>query len=253
MMRKVLLLGVMFFISTVVFANDYTQSLKQANEALSSQNYDNAIGLYHDILSDGYESSSLLYNLGLAYFRKEDYGRAVLYWERTLQLAPNDQDTKHNLKLVRTQFLKNQLDIIPQSFLERSWTNLVNVTSLNIWTILSLIIFWVGAVGLFFWLKAKERKYRKLGFIVGLSSLFLGALISIFAYSRFRTDYITQNAVTIAKEAAFRLGPEEVSDIELILYPGLKVAIISDFDSWYKVKLSDGRIGWIDKESVTII
>lgn len=252
MLKKLLLISFFGILGASVFATP-SETLENANKALASSDYDQAISLYYSLMEEGYESTTLYYNMGLAYFRKKDMGRAVLYLERARRLSPRDEDIMHNLKLIRNQHLKNRLDIIPQSFLERSWSNLLYLASTNTWTILSLIISWGAAIGFYFWLRGKVRKKRKIGFIIGLSCLAVGIFLAILAYNRYRLSYKVKQGVTTAVQSDFKPGPEDINENEDLLYPGLKVDIKDEYEDWYQIRLSDGRLGWIKKKSVTLI
>ena len=49
----------------------------EANEALIAENYKDAIVKYESILSNGYESTELYYNLGNAYYRDKSIGKSI--------------------------------------------------------------------------------------------------------------------------------------------------------------------------------
>jgi len=72
----------------------------QANEAYGRGDFKAAVNLYNQSLAKHPEENAW-YNLGNAYFRLEDYGRAALAYERTLILSPGHSEAAANLRFVR--------------------------------------------------------------------------------------------------------------------------------------------------------
>ena len=65
------------------------QLMQQGNDAYAKSDFAEAVRLYNTVLDAGYQSADLYYNLGNAHFRMEDYGLAILNYERALRLKPN--------------------------------------------------------------------------------------------------------------------------------------------------------------------
>lgn len=252
-MQRLLFAACIFVICSFSLKGNPSEVFDQGNKAFENKNYQEAIELYQSILSEGYEGAALYYNLGLASLKVGDIGNAVLFLERALKLKPKDKDIKHNLKVIRAQHLQNRFDIIPESFLEKRWNAFLFAASSNTWTILSIIICWLAALGFYFWLKGKTRQQRKSGFLAGLSLLFISILFSLLAYSKFKVEKVIQAGVTTNPVANFWVAPDEDSEVEEELYPGLKVDVLGELNYWYKVRLSDGRVGWLKKEEITLI
>ena len=60
----------------------------RANDSYAAGEYDVALADYEAILNDGKHSSALYYNLANTYFKLEQLGRAILYYNRALRLSP---------------------------------------------------------------------------------------------------------------------------------------------------------------------
>ena len=80
----------------------------RAETLYRNQDFQGAMGLYEELLKDGLRTSALYYNLGNAYYKADDVGKAVLNYERALRLSPEDQELRHNLAFVR-EFLQDQV------------------------------------------------------------------------------------------------------------------------------------------------
>ena len=86
----------------------------EANEQYNKQNYDSAILLYDSIISNGFESSELYYNLGNCYYKTEDWAHAIWNYEKSLSLKKNI-NTIENLKLTKLK-IKDKIEPLPQLF-----------------------------------------------------------------------------------------------------------------------------------------
>ncbi len=82
----------------------------QGNAAYEKEDFTTAQSLYLSLVSQGFVSPELYYNLGNVYYRKGERGRAVLWYERALERAPRDADTQFNLSLARAHIKNDQVD-----------------------------------------------------------------------------------------------------------------------------------------------
>lgn len=99
-----LLLSVMAAASLipVAFGAVDNHRFQEANAAYSRNDFPGAIALYEELVSNHGYSAPLLYNLANSYAQAGRTGKAVLNYERALQLDPHDPDILGNLQLVRT-------------------------------------------------------------------------------------------------------------------------------------------------------
>ncbi|NJN94350.1 MAG: tetratricopeptide repeat protein [Anaerolineales bacterium] len=80
-----------------------TQAMRVANEKYEAGDYAEASAIYEAILDSGLSHSSVYYNLGNAYFKQGDLGRAILNYRRAQSLDPRDGDIAVNLSIARAQ------------------------------------------------------------------------------------------------------------------------------------------------------
>jgi tetratricopeptide (TPR) repeat protein len=78
-------------------------AVSAANALYESGHTPEAIRMYEQLVAQGVQDSGLLYNLGNAYYRQNDLGRAILNYELAARLAPRDPDVRANLSLARAQ------------------------------------------------------------------------------------------------------------------------------------------------------
>src|SRR5436190_1490210 len=80
-----------FIVATSALADDF----KSANELFDVGKFADAVAAYEKIEP---KTANVFFNVGNAYYRAGQLGRAVLNYERARQLAPSDPDILANLK-----------------------------------------------------------------------------------------------------------------------------------------------------------
>jgi tetratricopeptide (TPR) repeat protein len=74
----------------------------KANTRYHDGAYEDAAREYQRLLESGIESGNLFFNLGNAYFKVGDVGRAILNYERAALFMPSDPDLAANLAYARS-------------------------------------------------------------------------------------------------------------------------------------------------------
>jgi tetratricopeptide (TPR) repeat protein len=77
-------------------------TMAMAHQLYESGQYAKAAEAYQQLVDQGYSDAALFYNLGNAYFKQGDIGRAILNYRRAERLHPRDPDTRANLELARS-------------------------------------------------------------------------------------------------------------------------------------------------------
>ena len=80
-MRK--LIFILFLLSGAFISNAQPEKLlKEANNFYASNEFDKAIKIYESLVGQGLESSELYFNLGNAYYKKQELTNAILNYEK---------------------------------------------------------------------------------------------------------------------------------------------------------------------------
>src|SRR5438552_7391212 len=106
-----------------------------ANQEYVAGDFKAAIQDYEELVRSGQDTPNLFYNLGNAYFRQKDFGRAILNYERALALEPHPPEADANLRIARDE--ARGLELIPSGS-ERFLT----FATLNQFAILAAVAFW---------------------------------------------------------------------------------------------------------------
>ena len=235
-----------------VHAQSGAQALEKANELYQSEQFRQALNAYKNIEEEGYFSKTLFYNLGNTYYRLGDKGRAVLYYERALVLAPNDKQVKQDLAFVKSQLSDEiiPLDVFP---LISFWESLKNGLSSNAWTFFGLLFFWLGIAGLVLWQLGASRKNKKIGFFGGIASIIICLIPFLLAIGN-KSDSLQPNKAVILKETtALKSSPAAGSETLYTLFEGATVTTIDQVKEWKKVGLANGYQGWVNEADIELV
>ena len=77
-------------------ADDQAKGFVHGIQAYEKGDYQQAITRFQALVQAGVRNGKLYYNLGNAYMKKGDLGRAVLWYERAARLIPRDPDLNFN-------------------------------------------------------------------------------------------------------------------------------------------------------------
>ena len=121
-----------------------TATLDRAQQAMAASDYASAVLAYEELTAAGYASTALYLNLGNAYLRQNDLGRAILAYERGLRLDPGAGDLRHNLDLAYRQ-QQDAVQSTPTFFLVRWWRQWAGWLGVNGWGIVFLVLLWLSA------------------------------------------------------------------------------------------------------------
>ena len=217
---------------------------KNADDEYKKENYQQAIRDYEELLKKG-ASADLYFNLGNAYYRTDNITRAVLNYERALQLSPGDEDIRFNLQMARSKTIDK---ITPKSemFFITWYKSLVNLTSVDGWARTSIISIAAALVLVLCYLFAHKVLLRKIGFYGAAILVVVFILSNIFAYEQ--KCLLTNNtgAIVISPSASLRKTPVANSENNTIIHEGTRLEIVDDtMKDWKQVKLEDGREGWV--------
>ena len=224
----------------------------EADSAYAQGNYQQAIDDYEQLLKQGV-SADLYYNLAGAYYRIDEMPRAVLNYERALLLSPGDADIRFNLQMARSKTVDK---ITPETemFFVTWYHSLVNLTSVDGWARIALITLALAIVLALVYLFTEPVWLRKLGFFGALALLVCFVVANIFAYAQKQSFVNRSGAIVMAPAATVKSTPSKQGTDLFILHEGTKVEITDGaMQQWKRIRLADGKEGWLETSQIEII
>ncbi len=241
------IISIAILFSPLFLSAQPTQALQAANQAYRDKEYEEAIRQYEEILFEGYHSEALYYNLGNAYYRTGETGRAILNYQRALKLDPQDHNTLHNLEAAQAR-LPEPPARIQQSGVVEAWLSVQNALSTRTWSVIGLALLWLGCGGIALWLLGRSPRRKKVGLAGALVLITLCLLPFLLAYGRSQQEFFSSKAVVMVEETQLHAAPEEDSQAVQKLYEGATVEILDAIGAWNKVRLEDTTEGWLPKD-----
>lgn len=250
-MKRIYQILILVLLAVKTFASP-TDSLQMANQLYADKNFEKAQSLYEKIVSQGYESAALYYNLGNTYFKSGMYPNAILNYERALLLEPNNNDILFNLKMAN-QFVIDKLEPLPVPFFIKWFENTANLLSETQWAIASIVCFVCMLIFALFYLFSKTLSLKKTGFILAVIFIILSSLSGVFANHKYKQNSYRNHAIVFKPSVTVKSSPDESGTNLFVAHEGLKIEIIQQVNNWVEIKLVDGNIGWIKTDAIEII
>ncbi len=226
--------------------------MRTANEYYKNNRYQLAVDEYNKLIEEGYTGVSVFYNLGNTHYRLGQIGYAILYYEKALTISPADEDVLHNLELAKLN-LKDKVDTLPPFFIFNIWEGLLAFFSVTGWTVLVYIFFilLLAAIVLYFFSKSITQQRAAVFSAIGIFIVLCAAILLLAV--KMNKEYNIKYGVIVNKEVIVKSAPDKSSNDEFQIHEGLKVKVEDNVDDWIKIRLEDGKIGWVSKFSVGVI
>lgn len=220
----------------------------EGNARYQEKQFAEAIVWYDSIVDAGFVHAETFYNLGNAHYRLGHVGPAILNYERALKANPADEDAQHNLVLANKRVI-DQFAEVPMPVLKRVLRDVTSVASSGTWTLFALILLALAllAAAMFFF------KMRSSKVVVAFVLFFVfAAFAEGLALAKYSFEQ-EENAIITAPNTYVKSAPGDAAADLFILHEGTKLGVLEHFENWLKVKLPDGKIGWLPAEDISII
>jgi tetratricopeptide (TPR) repeat protein len=237
-----------FFISVFSYAQN-NALFEQGNELYNDGNYIEAIDKYTAILDSGNHSASLYFNLGNAHYKLNHIAPSIYYYEKALQLSPNDEEIKNNMAFAKNMTI-DAVDVIPEAGFSKIIKSTANLMSFEDWAKISVVSIFLFVILFLIYYFAYSSSRKRLAFIGSAVSIFLLMVALTFAFQKYNLDQKDRPAIVFAQEAQIKGEPNLRSEESFKLHEGTKVQILDTVNNWKKIKLTDGKTGWISNEDI---
>ncbi len=252
MNRFRLLLTSLVVLSVTAFGQTPEQLYTEGNQAYQKGDLARATELYESIIHNGYASSDLYYNLGNAYYKQGNIARAILNYERASRLTPGDDDLRHNLQLAN-QMITDRIDPTPHLFVWDWWTSLKNWLSFETVTWILYAAVLVLAASISFVIAGWSYRLRRIALFSSLMDGVLVVLVAAIFFGRYTDAHRTDEAIVMAQVVNVKNSPDARSSDAFVIHAGLKVQLTDYLGEWTKVKLADGKVGWLEAKEIEVI
>ncbi len=223
----------------------FMRALEVFDAAKTPENYRESAHLLESLLGDGYRNGAVFYNLGNAYFRAGEYGRAIAAYRSALPYRPRDPYLDANLR--------QALSVAPGRLAEPPspwWKH---------------VLFWST------WLSFPEKAYLALaGLLLGALSactavllrhprifgisvvlVLIGAVFSVDAALAF-TDMVSSRHGVVTTETVARkgIGKDYEPSFDQPLKDGAEFTILDETGDWVFGHFEGIGDGWLRRDHI---
>lgn len=221
----------------------------QGNKLYNDGDFETAIQKYETIVSNGKHSAELYFNLGNAHYKLNHIAPSIYYYEKALQLKPNDREIKNNIAFARNMTI-DAIDAVPEIGFSKFVNNLSQSFTFERWAIISIVfvVFFVIAFLLYYFSSSTFNK--RSAFVCSALFLAMAASSLLFAFHNYDLVSNDRPAIVFAHESMVKSEPNLRSTESFKLHEGTKVHILDTVNNWKKIKIADGKTGWIPKDDI---
>jgi len=217
---------------------DAVRIFDEANLRIESGAYQEAVDLYLSALETGYVSGALYHNLASAYYRMDELGEAVRFYERAHRLLGDDPQLTHNIQIVESR-IQSPFSDLPKPFYRIWWDQLFKQYSALPFLSAGIGLYLIACflIGQLLWTKMQNDWHRR----IRAASLSLGVLLLLIAvFISYEQNSI--RGASILEPAILTTETEPVQVPE-----GIKVTLIDETPMGTRVRLPNGTQGYLDE------
>jgi len=251
-MKTKLIIGFLL-LNHFMFAFSPGALMEDGNKAYLKGDYKKAVINYEQIISQHNMSAPEVYfNLGNAYYKLTDYPNAILNYERVLKISPLDEDALFNLELAN-QHIEDRIEPVPDLFYKRWFVAFRNIGSTDSWAMWFILFLFLSTGSWFLFVLGNSVLRRQAGFYAGIATFLLACFIFLVGVSRYRQDQLKDDGIVFSGSVSVKSSPSESGTGLFVLHAGTRVFITDQLGDWVKIKLPDGKEGWMVRADLEII
>jgi tetratricopeptide (TPR) repeat protein len=224
-----------------------TAALVAARQAYEAGEPAQAIELYRELLERGLGGGHLFYDLGNAYLRNGELGRAIASYLRAERLLPRDEDVRANLAFAR----RSSKDALapptpsPVAVTLFFWHYGLSPAELALAAVLASTLFFSCLAARLRWPGSELLRWVAVALLLPL----LASVGSLAA----RALAPSRVAVILPPEVGAAMAPAADGVIRFELHAGTEVAVRDRQGDWLRVALPSGEQGWIHADWAEVV
>lgn len=246
-MKALLTIGLWAILCSAAAQN--TALFEEANASYNEGKYEEAIAGYLKILERGEHSAALYYNLGNACYKLNRIAPSIYYYEKARLLDPNDADIKNNL-LFAQQMTIDAIETVPKPLFSKLAGSSIGRLSYNSWALVAVAAMFLFVAGFLLYYFSARHYIKRSFFALSAIFLLLCTLSFGFAYYQYQQGKNQRPAIIFEKEISVRTEPNTRSEVVFLLHEGTRVNVEEEMEGWKKIRLSDGKTGWLPEETL---
>jgi tetratricopeptide (TPR) repeat protein len=218
-----------------------------AMEAYKAKDYEKAIQEMEPIAQSGVRNGALYYDLGNAYLKAHQLGRAILWYERALKLRPNDPDLRFNADYARSLTRDAPDDKAESPWrIFFFWRYHLSQRTVVLLALVFNLLFWTVLIAR----RVANRRGLRYAAMAVAAPAVIFTMTALFNY--YEAAHIRQGIV-LDEQVAVRSGLDQTSTQLFVLHAGTKIRVLKHNGTHLQIRFGKDKIGWIEAEAVGVI
>lgn len=240
----------LFFFGSLTAQNE--KVFDQANALYNEGKFAEAIDRYEVILNTDKHSAALYFNIANAHYKLNHIAPSIYYYEKALALKPKDKDIINNLAFANNMRI-DAIDNLPEVGLSRFIKKVTNSFSFNTWAKVSVALVMLFVLFYLFYYFTYGTGKKRFYFVGSTLSIVFALMALVFTFYSYSLANKNNPAIVFAQESKVKTEPNLRSDEAFVLHEGTKVQVLDTINSWKKIKLADGKTGWISSNDIKLL
>ncbi|MDR1963642.1 MAG: SH3 domain-containing protein [Planctomycetaceae bacterium] len=228
-------------------AQEAFEKAEKGTPAEQPQEFYRVATMFQGLIDRGVRSGAIYYNLGNAWLRAEEPGRAIAAYHLAKRYQPLDPYIASNLQIALGNItpLEPPTPIMEYVFF---WQNSIGCREKMVVSVLLAVAAFVSGV---FYLFVRHRRLRRLVLVLLVMTLIA---VCSTGYDWYRFEWVRQ-AVVAVKEATPRKGnSEQYEPVFTTPVPlGTIIVVLDERNDWIRLRFASGQDGWLPKDQIVEI
>lgn len=219
--------------------------------ALKTKDYAALVRLYQaEIDKSAAPTSTMYYNLGVAYMLMGQKATAIKHYEMALYLEPTHSEARENLNTLYKNAPNSLGD--GRSPLGKLFDPLCYALTIGGWAALALSLFALALLALILYFLSHSPRNKRIGFYTACVLMLLVLLANAaIAHQRYYRSALEQS-LSLRDVTSLYASPEADAEVVATLPALSSLTFVREEADWLEVILRDGRRAWLRKADAAL-
>ena len=241
---KKIVFSIALLFSLVAVSQTANNLFSKANNLYQTGKYTEAIELYSIIEKQELISDDLFFNLGNCYYKLNKVAPSIYYYEKALKINPANEDASINLAFAKRMTI-DVIEDLPKTFLQRFSASVIQKLPFDTWAIIAVLASILASILFLLYHFSFSSRKKLFYFNTSIFAVFVLAISVFFAFQNYKTVQKDRTAIIFVAKVEIKNAPSTSSEEVFELHEGTKVIVLDALDNWRKIKIADGKVGWI--------
>jgi hypothetical protein len=147
----------------------------------------------------------------------------------------------------------DKIEPTPRIFIWEYWDGVKNWFTMTGVTLVVYAWFVLFAASLAVVALARTYALRKIAFLTAAGTFVVCLFFTVVLFDK-KSDLVRSDlAIVVSQIVTVKNSPDPMSSDAFVLHGGVKVQITDRFTTWMKIRLADGKVGWMDGGAAEVI